>query len=111
VWEEPPAAEIEALRRRLTAGASRSLVFGAHQDPVWLWNFGGDLKWLSPDGRPADVSTRFGRGPYASIDLDADAQLTGPAVAVARAAGTRTGFCELGLGADLSSVLGWNGGL
>ncbi|WP_327119016.1 hypothetical protein OG206_22885 [Streptomyces sp. NBC_01341] len=111
-WDRPVDVEVEALAGILKGMGSRSLVFGTSADgPVWAINLGGTVQWFTHDFGPLPVP-QPADGLFASIDIDHHGQLTGPAARALleagspQGSGTKTGFCDLNVGVDLSTVLG-----
>ncbi|WP_327113469.1 hypothetical protein OG206_07330 [Streptomyces sp. NBC_01341] len=115
VWDRSVADPIEELKDILTEPGSRSLVFGAQWDsPVWAINMAGLITWFSLGARKVPVPDTAD-GLFASIDIDPQGRLTGPAARALRTSGTavprgvKTGFCDLNMGVDLRDVLGRQG--
>lgn len=111
VWSGTADSRVETLTRILRTPGSRSLVLGAHSEgPVWALNLGGAIKWFSNDFQQVP-QPQFTDEPVASIDIDNQGRLTGPAVHKAKEAqsadrtGVKTGFCDVSIGSDLSNVL------
>ncbi|MGW1047213.1 hypothetical protein [Streptomyces sp. NPDC002547] len=105
------------LERILKVPRSRSLVFGTRlENPLWVISMEimgtRSIRWFSLDAQQVPVPN-FTDGAFVSIDIDHHGQLTGPAAQALKDAGVaarstaRAGFCDLSLGADLPSTLGW----
>ncbi|MFI2429437.1 hypothetical protein ACH5A7_36095 [Streptomyces sp. NPDC018955] len=111
VWEDPVADEFDRLTDEvLTDWGSRSLVFGLHEGPLWVINMEGALRVLTEDGLPVSLPKTVD-GPVVSLDIGTDGRLVGPAANLPGGDAdtppdTKTGFCDVNLGADLSRVLG-----
>ncbi|WP_327122269.1 helix-turn-helix domain-containing protein [Streptomyces sp. NBC_01341] len=113
VWGRAAADHAGVLKNILTAPGSRSLVFGAAwDDPRWVLNMGGTVRWFTLDAQPVPTPD-FADGLFASIDIDHHGQLTGPAQQTLHKSAARaqdwakTGFCDLNLGVSLPTVIGW----
>ncbi|MGW1047031.1 hypothetical protein [Streptomyces sp. NPDC002547] len=110
-WSRDVSSEIDNIEQLLLreGPGSRSLVMRARPEgPLWAVNIGGTVVWKDHITLDTVRAPQYSTENIASIDLNPASQVIGALGTSLQHEGLANRFCELGLGADLDSLLGVN---